>query len=235
MYRCVIVDDEPIAIRVIKNHLSAFKDFIVIAECANALEAIPVLQNENIDLLFCDIQMPQLTGVDFVRSLMHPPKVVFTTAYRNYAVDAFELNVVDYLLKPISFERFTKAINHFLDLAAQKEISPTKDSKDEERNFIFLKADKKHYKVNLSDILYFESLGDYVIAITNNKKIITKERISHLATELPTKHFMQIHRSYIVSIDKIESVGPGFVEINKKKLPTGRNYRPSLNNLLHKK
>ncbi len=101
MYRCIIIDDEPIAIRVIRNHLSVFTDFEVVAECSNALEAMPVLQKENIDLLFCDIQMPQITGVDFIRSLSHPPKVIFTTAYRDYAIDAFELNVVDYLLKPI--------------------------------------------------------------------------------------------------------------------------------------
>ncbi|MCY1721409.1 LytTR family DNA-binding domain-containing protein [Prolixibacteraceae bacterium Z1-6] len=233
MYRCLIIDDEPIAIRVIRNHLSVFTGFEVVAECNNALEAMPILAKQKIDLLFCDIQMPQITGVDFVRSLLHPPKVIFTTAYRDYAVDAFELNVVDYLLKPISFERFTKAINYFLELqSAQKEETDTVASEPENRDFIFLKADKKHYKVNLSDVLYFESLGDYVIAYTTDTKIVTKERISYLAETLPKQHFIQTHRSYIVSIDKIESIGPGFVEINKKKLPVGRNYKPLLNNLL---
>lgn len=233
MYRCIIIDDEPIAIRVIKNHLSVFTNFEIVAECNNALEAMPILAKEKIDLLFCDIQMPQITGVDFVRTLQHPPKVIFTTAYRDYAVDAFELNVVDYLLKPISFERFTKAINYFLELqSAQKEETNMVAPEPENRDFIFLKADKKHYKVNLADVLYFESLGDYVIAFTTNNKIVTKERISHLSESLPKDHFIQIHRSYIVSIDKIESVGPGFVEINKKKLPVGRNYKPLLNNLM---
>ena len=233
MYRCIIIDDEPIAIRVIKNHLAAFSHFEVLAECNNGLEAMPILQKEKVDLLFCDIQMPQITGVDFVRSLSHPPKVIFTTAYRDYAVDAFELNVVDYLLKPISFERFTKAINHFLEQQRHNETTPSNDGiENKSRDYIFLKADKKHYKINLSDILYFESLGDYVIAFTTNNKIITKERISHLAEELPQDQFIQIHRSYIVSIDKIESVGPGFIEIKKKKLPVGRNYKPLLNNLM---
>ncbi|MDX1286153.1 MAG: LytTR family DNA-binding domain-containing protein, partial [Draconibacterium sp.] len=176
----------------------------------------------------------QITGVDFVRSLAHPPKVIFTTAYRDYAVDAFELNVVDYLLKPISLERFTKAINHFLEETNQKNKSGNLEDKSNSRDYIFLKADKKHYKINLSDILYFESLGDYVIAFTTTKKIITKERISHLHEKLPTNHFIQIHRGFIVSIDKIESVGPGFVEINKKKLPVGRNYKPQLNDLMEK-
>lgn len=230
MYRCIIIDDEPIAIRVIRKHLSVFTDFEVVAECTNALEAMPILQKENIDLLFCDIQMPQITGVDFIRSLMHPPKVIFTTAYRDYAIDAFELNVIDYLLKPISFERFTKAINHFIELQSATSASPTEEK--DTRDFIFLKADKKHHKINLSDILYFESLGDYVIAYTNDQKIVTKERISHLSDLLSTKRFLQIHRGYIVSIDKIESIGAGFVEIKAKKLPVGRNYKPELQKLL---
>ncbi|WP_319500920.1 LytTR family DNA-binding domain-containing protein [uncultured Draconibacterium sp.] len=230
MYRCIIIDDEPIAIRVIRNHLSVFTDFEIVAECTNALEAMPVLQKENIDLLFCDIQMPQITGVDFIRSLLHPPKVIFTTAYRDYAIDAFELNVVDYLLKPISFERFTKAINHFMEL--QSATSASTSEVLETRDFIFLKADKKHHKINLTDILYFESLGDYVIAYTNDQKIVTKERIGHLSDLLPAKRFIQIHRGYIVSIDKIESIGAGFVEIKGKKLPVGRNYKPDVQKLL---
>ena len=235
MYNCVIIDDEPIAIRVIKKHLSAFTDFEVVAECGNALEAMPIISKEKIDLMFCDIQMPQITGVEFVRSLAHPPKVIFTTAYRDYAVDAFELNVVDYLLKPISFERFTKAINNFLELELSRN-EPVNKSNIEEKTpeYIFLKADKKHYKTNLSDILYFESLGDYVIVYTTNKKLVTKERIGNFAGNLPPKMFIQIHRSYIVSISKIESVGSGFVEINKKKIPVGRNYKPLLNKLLQK-
>lgn len=235
MYRCIIIDDEPIAIRVIRNHISAFTDFEIIAECNNALEAMPIISNEKIDLIFCDIQMPQITGVDFVRSLAHPPKVIFTTAYRDYAVDAFELNVVDYLLKPISFERFTKAINNYLEQTSVKNIQQNRSETDtRQREFIFLKADKKHHKINLSDILYLESLGDYVIVYTADKKLVTKERIGNLAGNLPSDEFIQIHRSYIVSISKIESVGSGFVEINKKKLPDGRNYKPELNKLLQK-
>ncbi len=233
MYRCIIIDDEPIAIRVIRNHLSVFNNFEIVAECANAPEAMPIISEKKIDLIFCDIQMPQITGVDFVRSLAHPPKIIFTTAYRDYAIEAFELNVVDYLLKPVSFERFTKAINNFLEAetahtAPQETIQNKKDAPD----YIFLKADKKHYKVNLNEILYFESLGDYVMVFTAGKKIVTKERIRNLVAKLPEKSFIQIHRSYVVSISKIESMGAGFVEIGKKKLPVGRNYKPQLNQLL---
>ena len=232
MYRCLIIDDEPIAIRVIKKHLSAFYNFEIIAECSNAIEAMPVLSKEKIDLIFCDIQMPQITGVDFVRSLSHPPKVIFTTAYRDYAVDAFELQVVDYLLKPISFERFTKAINNFL--GQQNSLNEIESSTNESLDYIFLKADKKHYKINLSEIFYFESLGDYVITFTADKKIVSKEKISHLANTLPSNKFIQIHRSYIISLDKIQTIGPGFVELKNKKLPVGRNYKSKLNELLGK-
>lgn len=234
MYRCIIIDDEPIAIRVIRNHLSSFPDFEIIAECNNALEAITVLAKQKVDLMFCDIQMPQLTGVDFVRTLSHPPKVIFTTAYRDYAIDAFELQVIDYLLKPVSFERFAKAIHHFLEQSAVLAPSGEPKSVEPEKEFIFLKADKKHYKVNLCDLLYFESMGDYVIAYTSTQKIVSKERISHLSEELPPDKFIQIHRGYVVSIEKIDSVGPGFVEINKKKFPIGRNYKEQLNKLLGK-
>jgi DNA-binding LytR/AlgR family response regulator len=235
MYKCIIIDDEPIAIRVIRKHLSVFSGFEIIAECSNALEAMPILSANKTDLIFCDIEMPQITGVDFIKSLTNPPKVIFTTAYRNYAIDAFELQVIDYLLKPVSFERFAKAINNFLE-----HISVSLNNKNQTVNekdtteFIFLKADKKHHKVNLRDILYFESMGDYVIAIINDKKIVTKERIGNLANQLSEKFFIQIHRSYIVSISKIEAVGSGFVEVNNKKLPVGRNYKPQLNRLLQK-
>jgi DNA-binding LytR/AlgR family response regulator len=235
MYKCLIIDDEPIAIRVIRKHLSVFSDFEIVAECSNALEAMPIISKEKIDLMFCDIQMPQITGVDFIRSLPHPPKVIFTTAYRDYAIDAFDLNVLDYLLKPISFERFTKAVNNFLELQNVQNVGQTQHIFDEQKQeYIFLKADKKHYKISLSDIFYFESLGDYVSAFSVNKKIVTKERLSNLAENLPGNQFIQIHRSYIVSITKIESVGPGFVEINKKKLPIGRSYKPALDKLLLK-
>ena len=233
MYNCLIIDDEPIAVRVIKKHLSVFTDFDIVAECSNALEAMPILTKEKIDLLFCDIQMPQITGIDFIRSLSHPPKVIFTTAYRDYAIEAFELNVIDYLLKPISFERFTKAINNFLELDTIKHGKEQNYESDRTRDFIFLKADKKHYKIDLSDILYFESLGDYVIVYTSEKKIITKEKISTLSENLPKNQFLQIHRSFIVSISKIESVGPGFIEINKKKLPIGRSFKSELSLLLN--
>ncbi len=203
------------------------------AECNNAPEAIPIVSREKIDLIFCDIQMPQISGVEFIRSLTHPSKVIFTTAYREYAVDAFDLHVVDYLLKPISFERFARAIHNFLETESIRQSTLSINHQEQKhRNYIFLKADKKFHKINLSDILYFESLGDYVIVHTENKKIVTKERISNLPENLPQDQFIQIHRQYIVSISKIESLGPGFVEIDKKKIPVGRSFKEKLNELM---
>ncbi len=236
MYKCIIIDDEPIAVRVIKNHLASFSGFEVVAECNNALEAMPIISKGKIDLIFCDIRMPQITGVEFIRSLSHRPKVIFITAFRDYAIDAFELNVVDYLLKPVSFERFARAIQHFLALHALEKGEPVYPENEDavNRSFIFLKADKKHYKVNLADVLYFESLGDYVIAYTNDKKLVTKERIGNLPNQLPANQFLQIHRRYIVSIHKIESVGPGFVEVDHKKLPVGRSFKKQLSTFLEK-
>ncbi|NQU85414.1 MAG: response regulator transcription factor [Mariniphaga sp.] len=236
MYKCIIVDDEPIARRIIKNHLVHFSEFSVEKECSNALEAMTVLSKQKIDIMFCDIQMPQITGIDFIRSLNHPPKVIFTTAYRDYAVDAFELNVVDYLVKPISFERFAKAINKILE---NKEIviADVKQTEigDNNPNYIFLKADKKHHKINLNEILWFESLGDYILVYTETGKITTKERIGVIAEMLPKENFIRIHRSFIVSINKINSIGPGFVEAGKKKLPIGRLYKSEVNELLKSK
>lgn len=235
MFKCLIIDDEPIAVRVIKKHLSVFKEFEITGEFNNAVEAMENLYEPDIDLIFCDIQMPQISGIDFVKSLNKPPKIIFTTAYRNYAVEAFDLNVIDYLLKPISFERFAKAINKFLqsqhNVLENKKTSSTEIKHDD---YIFLKADKKHYKINLNNILYFESLGDYVIVHCEEKKITIKDKISHLENILPSDNFIRIHRSFIISVPKIEAVGPGFMEINKKKLPLGRTYKNNLDNLMNK-
>lgn len=237
MFKCIIIDDEPIAIKVIKKHLSAFSHFEVIGEFHNAIDAMAILSQKQVDLIFCDIQMPHITGVEFVKSLRSSPKVIFTTAYRNYAIEAFDLNIVDYLLKPISFERFAQAINKFLELSisSEKTESHQKISSEKEKNYIILKADKKHHKIEFDQILYFESLGDYVIAHTKEKKITTKERISHIMEMVPESLFLRIHRSYIVSFAAIKAMGPGFVELSTIRLPIGRNYKPNMDQYLQKK
>lgn len=225
-YNCLIVDDEPIAIRVIKNHLAEFKNLQLAGECGNAIEAIELLSKTKIDLIFLDIQMPQITGVEFLRSLSQPPKVIFTTAYRDYAIDAFELDVVDYLLKPISLLRFSKAINRFYQRMSENPTnSLTTESNEAIPNHLFLKVDKKRVKVFYHEILFLESFGDYLIVHTENDKLTVKERISHMEEQLPLDQFLRVHRGYIVSISKITALLPGLIEIGLHKIPIGRNYK----------
>lgn len=223
--KCIIVDDEPIARRIIKKHLSYFPHFDLIAECSNAIEAMEITNKKHTDLMFLDIQMPGITGIDFIKASTKAPKVIFTTAYRDYAVTAFDLNVVDYLLKPISLERFAKSINKFLSLTENSETSVNNDE------YILLKADRKQYKIILNDILYLESMGDYVTVHTKDKKYITKERLSNLETTLPKSKFTRIHRGYIISNRNIEAIGSGFIEINGQSLPVGRNYKNNIENI----
>ncbi len=225
-YNCLIVDDEPIAIRVIKNHLTGFKNLQLLGECSNAIEAVEILSQTKIDLIFLDIQMPEITGVEFLKNLDQHPKVIFTTAYREYAIEAFELDVVDYLLKPISLPRFTKAITRFYSRMSNSsghvaQLNSTQTIPD----YIFLKSDKKRHKVLYSDILFFESFGDYLNAYTKKGKITIKERISHLEGQLPRQQFLRVHRGYIISISKISAILPGMIEIEHHKIPIGRSYK----------
>ena len=235
-YNCLIVDDEPIAIRVIKNHLKVFKDLQLVGECSHAIEAIEVLSKTKVDLILLDIQMPQITGVEFLQNLNTPPKVIFTTAYRDYAIEAFELDVIDYLLKPISLLRFSKAINRFyqrMQENAQHNLEH-KIRSNENQDFLFFKADKKLHKVYFEEIVFLESLGDYVILHTNKGKITIKDRISHLEEQLPSQLFLRVHRGFIVSVRKITALQPGLVEIDKYKIPVGRSYKTEMKKIIPK-
>ena len=234
VYNCLVVDDEPIAIRVIKNHLSEFKNLKLVGECNNAIEAMEFLSKHKVDLIFLDIQMPQITGVEFLKNLSQPPKVIFTTAYRDYAIDAFELDVVDYLLKPVSLLRFSKAINRFYQRMNESQaISLQTGSLPSKQDYLFLKADKKHHKVFYHEILFLESFGDYLIVHTEEGKLTVKERISHLEEQLPGNQFLRVHRGYLVSIKKITALLPGLIEIGNHKIPIGRNYKASVGKIIH--
>lgn len=226
--RCLIVDDEPLAIEVIKAHVNRLEELEVVATCTNAVQAFEILRQKPVDLLFLDIQMPRLTGIDFLRSITRPPKVIFTTAYRDYAIEAYELDVIDYLLKPISFERFLKAVNkYYHQLAGEntQTIQSNPPHTSTETSYIYVKADKKVQKIFLHEILYIESLKDYLRIHTEHKKIITKESISHFEEKLPTGQFLRIHRSFIVHISKITAFSANSVEINDLELPLGRSYK----------
>lgn len=235
----IIVDDEPLAQDVLETYIENIPEFNLVKKCSNAFEANETLKNEDIDLMFLDIQMPQLTGTDFLKSLSKPPIVIFTTAYPNYAVEGFELNALDYLLKPISMDRFLKAANKAIDQykLAQGEggsASPQEDGED----FFFVKADKKLIKVNYDDILYIEGLKDYVIIRMENDRVITLQTMKSLESKMPSPQFKRIHRSYIVNTDRIKAIVGNMVEIiekgQPKHLPIGKNYREELLALINK-
>ncbi|MEO1050374.1 MAG: LytTR family DNA-binding domain-containing protein [Bacteroidota bacterium] len=233
--KCLIVDDEPLAIEVIESYVERLEGMEIMATCSNALEAFEVLQEKQVDLLFLDIQMPKLTGIDFLKTMKSPPKVIFTTAYRDYALEGYELDIIDYLLKPISFERFLKAINKVYQTQPKQYSAKAQDAQttDTEGDYIYLKADKKMVKVPLHDILYIESLKDYVRVKTPVKEVITHQKISYLEQKLPEENFMRIHRSFIVPINKIESYSASAIEVPGKEIPIGRNYKNQVLSVLN--
>lgn len=222
---CIIIDDEPLAIELIKDHVSKFSNLKVIGTCQNAIEGLEMLKSNHVDLMFLDIQMPTLTGIEFLKSLSNPPKVIFTTAYREYALESYELEVVDYLLKPISFDRFFKAITKFLktDTPIQKP-QPKKIEDDNSSGFIYVNANKKHHRINYDDVLYAESLKDYVRIHTKTTSITTKEKISDFESKLPS-YFLRTHRSYIVNTQKITAYTMHDIEIGEIEIPIGISYK----------
>ncbi len=224
--KCIIVDDEPLAIEVIASHLSKISDIEVVAECDTAVKAFEILQKKDIDLIFLDIQMPEITGLEFLKTLKNPPKVIITTAYRKYAIDGYELDVLDFLLKPVSFERLLKAIDKYYKYASSDvKVIHNQRSDNNDKDIIYVKENKKIVRLELKDILFIESLKDYVVIHTVYKKVITKISISALEKKLPAERFLRIHRSYIAAVDKIDAFTPNSVEIGKKELTIGRSYK----------
>lgn len=231
-YKCLIIDDEELARELIETHLSQLEDFELIASCSSAIEASKVLQQETIDLLFLDIEMPVLKGTDFFKNLMHKPKVIFTTAYRDYAIEGFELNAVDYILKPITFQRFFKAIEKFM--AVQKSIAPPPLAVSDPINkeaFIYIRANRKHVKVYFDSILYVESLKDYIKIHLDGENHITKYSISSFEEKLDDR-FMRIHRSYIVNNNKITAYTKNDIEIGSIEIPIGENFKENMSAFL---
>lgn len=238
MINVIIVDDEPLALDVLETYIEKLPKLNLVKRCYNAIEANEALENHDIDLMFLDIQMPQLTGTDFLKTLSKPPLVIFTTAYANYALEGFELNAVDYLLKPISLERFMKAVNKAVEqIELQTNHSAETSEKKEQSDFIFVKADKKLVKVKFDDIIYIEGLKDYVIIRMESGRVITLQTMKSLEDKLPVHLFKRIHRSYIVAIDKIKAVVGNMVEVvekgQAKHLPVGKNYRDQLLDIIN--
>ena len=233
---CLAVDDEPPALEVLKKYILCVQRLELAGTCADAVDALNFLREQTIDLLFLDIQMPNLLGTDLIRTLKNPPKVIFTTAFRKFAVEGFELDAVDYLLKPISFERFLKAVNKVmqtsLKVSDNNEISHYQQN-NSKNSFINIRSDRKNLKIPLDDILYIESLKDYIKVVTVTKNIIAKHSITSLSEMLPANNFIRIHRSFIVAINKIESFTSDTIEIAKLELPISRMYRHEVEKLLN--
>jgi DNA-binding LytR/AlgR family response regulator len=221
----IIVDDEPLAQEILETYITKFPALNLVTKCNNAIEAFEALKNEDIDLMFLDIQMPQISGLEFLKTLSKPPKVIFTTAYSEHALESYELGVVDYLLKPISFERFAKAANKAI---AQDSEQNSPSAAPSSSDFIFVKSDKKLIKVLFEEIYYIEGLKDYVILHTPNGRLVTLQTMKSLESKLPTKIFMRSHRSYIINLQKIDVLEGNMVYINKKSLPIGKNYKDDL-------
>ena len=223
--KCIIVDDEPIAREILENHLRKIEAIDVVATCRNAIEAFNELNSNTIDLIFLDINMPEISGLSFAKSINKNIKVIFTTAYREYAVDGFNLQAVDYLLKPISFDRLLQSVNKYLDENISIEKESTSEIKEEKNDFIFVRSDRKMVKINFSEINYVESFSDYIKIHLEDKTVVTRETISNIEAKLPKKDFLRIHRSYIVSIAKIASFTNEFIEMKNKAHPISRSYK----------
>jgi DNA-binding LytR/AlgR family response regulator len=221
------VDDEPPALEVLKKFITSVHSLELAATCTDAIEALNFLQAHPVDLIFLDIKMPELLGTDFIRALKNPPKVIFTTAYRKYAIEGFELDAVDYLLKPISFERFLKAVSKVMQtsLSETKREDEITNNKSDTPGYINFRSDRKMIKVALADIVYIESIKDYIKVVTLTNTVVTKQPISSVEEMLPAALFIRIHRSYIIAINKIESFNHEQVWIAKQELPISRMYR----------
>ena len=220
---CLIVDDEAIARDIIATHISKIENISIVASCSHAMEAFNIINNHNIDLLFLDINMPEISGISFAKSINKNIKIIFTTAYRDYAAEGFELQAVDYLLKPISFERLLKSINTYFEVYGQFKSNEKKPI--ENGNFMFVRSDRRMIKIDFEAIIYIESFSDYIKINLKDEVIITRETISAIEAKLPKHQFLRIHRSYIISIPHINAFTNEHVEINNKALTIGRSYK----------
>lgn len=229
--RCLIVDDEPLALDVLESYLTNDSELEMVGKAENALEAAEILRKNKVDIIFLDIHMPEIDGISFVRSLTNPPLIVFTTAYSEYAITGFELNAIDYLLKPISPERFEQAVNKAREYFNIRSQAPASNPEIEEDS-IFIKANQKQQKVSFSNILYVEAFADYVKIFTPEKRLVTLQTMKNMEQKLPADLFCRIHRSFIVGLRHISAFSSTEVEVNGQKLPVGKNYREAFMKLM---
>jgi len=224
--QCLLIDDEPPALKVLSRYISQIGSMEIAGQCSNAIEALEVLRRCRIDVIFLDIKMPRIIGTDFFKNLSHPPKVIFVTAYREYAVDGFELDAVDYLVKPVSFERFLKAVTKLNKLIGSEAPVTTSTLASPADAFLYLKVDRDMKKIFINDIVYMESWKDYVkVFLTDGKSLLVKQSISTMENLFSDHKFMRIHRSYIISLDKISCYNGLFVQLGTTEIPIGRLYK----------
>ena len=232
MIKTLIVDDEPLAGEILETYIAQLPNVELVGRCYNAIEANDFLNSTDVDLILLDIEMPQLNGIDFAKNLTQKAQIIFTTAYPEFALEGFNLNAVDYLLKPIAFDRFMKAINKVSD----KLKLPQSQNTEQDINYIFVKADKKLVKLNFSEIIYIEGLKDYVIIKTESTRIITLQTMRSLEQKLPQDIFVRIHRSYIVNFNRIHAISGNDIEVIEKnqvkQLPIGKNYKEIIDKIV---
>jgi DNA-binding LytR/AlgR family response regulator len=232
--RCLIIDDEPLAQRVIEKYAGDIPFLEVVGKCNNAFEALEMLHDRVVDLIFLDINMPRLSGMEFLKTLKVRPLVIITTAYAEYAIEGYELDVVDYLMKPFAFDRFFKAIRKAEEMIRGRESThhEAKEPARQEDSFIFIKSSKKTYKVNLNDILYIEALGDYVKIYTTDRMIISYQSLKNIETLLPASNFPRIHKSFIIALSRIEMIEGNHVKIRDRQIPIGTNFKADFDRLI---
>ena len=232
MIKYIIVDDEHIAHDIVKNYCDLLSNFKLMKNCYDAIEALEYLNSNAVDLIFLDINMPKLKGFDFLKSLSNPPKIIVTTAYKEFAIEGFELNVVDYLLKPFSFERFVKAV-HKVNIKTKNDVLPSLSENKSET--IFLKSDKKQFQVKLATILFVEAYGNYCKVVTESETITVREKISEFLEKLSKADFLQVHKSFIIAKKHINIIEGNRIKINSYFVPVGKTYKENLNSLLNQK
>ena len=232
---CLIVDDEPLAVRLISSYIKQLSGLKITATCNSAIDAFKILREQRIDLIFIDIKMPKLSGIDFLRSLANPPKIIFITAYRDYAMEGYDLDVVDYLLKPVSLPRFMKAVDKATKMISidNNQAPSISDQKEDNLSFLYFRVDKEMLKVMLHEIQYIESVKGYVkIFLANGKSLLVKQSITSVEKMISHNRFIRIHRSFVAAIDKITSFTSTHISIGRQKLPIGRLYKNEVEDVL---
>jgi len=231
--RCLLVDDEPPSLEILRTYISTVPMLKVVGECYHAMGAFEYIQRHAVDVIFLDVNMPRLSGIDFIKALPNPPKVIFTTAHRDFAVEGFELGAIDYLLKPYSLDRFLRAVHRMLNPDSKNQKTSAASLTEEKPDrFLYVRADRKMVKVFIDDITHIESLKDYVKVVTTNKIIVSKQSISSLEEMLPRDSFIRVHRSYILAVNKIDTYNTDLIEVGGKEIPIGRLFRHEVNKVL---